>query len=385
MNSQELVAQANIWPAVCQGLANKYTVLDAYAISKYDNNIVALADSLQKYRSHVFLEQERLVFSQYDIEYYYLDSTIGFTLANLISILYTLDISFAHCILFTNNYGIADQVKKLCQRYGSDFTIKVHENSFGCGLAVREIPEIPKIRTAQDIKYHFCFLSYVRRDHRSYVRCYLEDQNLVDKTLLSWNHTLHSASNNKNNQLDHSITEFVTTTPYAHIRDKIIPTVKLAKIYSKNANCLDAFYRNPLIPSGGGPGSYHADFIRHSFLNLVAESVFDYPYPYLSEKTFKCVWELTPFIIIGAPRSLQQLKILGFQTFDQWIDESYDQIDHPAQRLEAIFDVIDTVSNWSLDHCQEVYNQMSSTLNHNYQHYRNHFCQTLITETIESL
>lgn len=48
---------------------------------------------------------------------------------------------------------------------------------------------------------------------------------------------------------------------------------------------------------------------------------------FLSEKIFKVMACSHPFMILGNKRSLDELKKLGYKTFDKWIDESYDDMD----------------------------------------------------------
>lgn len=56
----------------------------------------------------------------------------------------------------------------------------------------------------------------------------------------------------------------------------------------------------------------------------------------LTEKTFKPIAFQHPFLVWGEPESLSRLKTLGFETFDNLFDESYDSIVNHQQRLDAI-------------------------------------------------
>ena len=104
------------------------------------------------------------------------------------------------------------------------------------------------------------------------------------------------------------------------------------------------------------------------FLALVTESVFFQPTATITEKTFNSMVTLTPFIMIGAPFTLKYLKELGFKTFNQWWDESYDiETDH-AERLLKIFKLIDYISNMPSDQLQNLYKEMHSVLDWNRNH-----------------
>ena len=66
-----------------------------------------------------------------------------------------------------------------------------------------------------------------------------------------------------------------------------------------------------------------------SYLNIILETHFDVDQSggvFLSEKTFKPIKNCQPFVIVGAPGSIKLLKQMGYKTFDNFIDHSYDDI-----------------------------------------------------------
>lgn len=118
------------------------------------------------------------------------------------------------------------------------------------------------------------------------------------------------------------------------------------------------------IPCGTGlklPVKYHA----RSFCYIVNETKFGQPFGYFSEKTINSMACLRPFVIVAPPYSLKYLKALGFKTFDQWWDESYDLIEDHEQRLLAIFKVIDYIESKSLEELKTMYLEMEEVLEHN--------------------
>jgi len=76
--------------------------------------------------------------------------------------------------------------------------------------------------------------------------------------------------------------------------------------------------------------NHHVAEIGHytnSYCNIVLETHFDADGSggaFLTEKTFKPIKFGQPFVIVGAPGSLQALRDLGYRTFDHAIDNSYD-------------------------------------------------------------
>jgi hypothetical protein len=106
---------------------------------------------------------------------------------------------------------------------------------------------------------------------------------------------------------------------------------------------------------------------KKTFANIVTESLIDNQSIFFSEKLFKPIYCAQPFILFGNPHSLRKLKEIGFQTFDKWWDESYDDEIDFTRRLEKIVDVLEEISEWSLERCKEVTLEMESILIHNFE------------------
>jgi hypothetical protein len=82
--------------------------------------------------------------------------------------------------------------------------------------------------------------------------------------------------------------------------------------------------------TGDEHNNHHVAEIGHytnSYCNIVLETHFDVDGSggaFLTEKIFKPIKFGQPFVIVGAPGSLQALRDLGYRTFDYAIDNSYD-------------------------------------------------------------
>jgi hypothetical protein len=77
-----------------------------------------------------------------------------------------------------------------------------------------------------------------------------------------------------------------------------------------------------------------------SYCHVVLETHFDADQSngaFLTEKTFKPIKHGQPFVIVGAPGSLQALRDLGYRTFDHVIDNSYDlELDNTLRWQKAL-------------------------------------------------
>ena len=69
--------------------------------------------------------------------------------------------------------------------------------------------------------------------------------------------------------------------------------------------------------------------------SIVAESRTDAVF--ITEKTCKCLIMQHPFLILAAPFFLQRLRELGFETFPELWDESYDTVQSLSHRIDSIY------------------------------------------------
>lgn len=104
-----------------------------------------------------------------------------------------------------------------------------------------------------------------------------------------------------------------------------------------------------------------------TFINVVTESLTCENSIFFSEKIYKPIYMLQPFILFGNPNSLRKLKELGFKTFDMWWDESYDSEIDMIQRFKKIVNVMEEISSWDYDKCFRITNEMEDVLIHNFK------------------
>lgn len=76
---------------------------------------------------------------------------------------------------------------------------------------------------------------------------------------------------------------------------------------------------------------------------------------WFTEKTFRPIAARMPLILMSVPGALKDLHNLGFQTFGNYINESYDTIDNEQDRaLSIVSTVKDIVSNGSAEFARSV-------------------------------
>jgi len=108
----------------------------------------------------------------------------------------------------------------------------------------------------------------------------------------------------------------------------------------------------------------------NTFVNILTETLFENETVFLSEKVFKPILGCQPFIILGNPGSIQELKNIGFKTFEDFWDESYDSELDFSKRLEKIITILKGLAEKTDQELLEMTKQMLSILQHNYEHIR---------------
>lgn len=101
------------------------------------------------------------------------------------------------------------------------------------------------------------------------------------------------------------------------------------------------------------------------FCEIVGETRFAQPTANYSEKVYRPMFYLRPFIV-GAPAyTLQYMREQGFKTFNYYWDESYDTTECHEDRLLKIFKVIDKINSMTMEECISMYEDMLPILEHN--------------------
>lgn len=106
------------------------------------------------------------------------------------------------------------------------------------------------------------------------------------------------------------------------------------------------------------------DSYKNIFVDIVCESYWSGNVFFLTEKTWRPIEQLTPFIVQGPQGFLKNLQQLGFITFENWWSEKYDDYSFYCKPFE-ICKLIEQISSWSTDYCTKIYKEMLPILEHN--------------------
>lgn len=108
------------------------------------------------------------------------------------------------------------------------------------------------------------------------------------------------------------------------------------------------------------------DMYKNSWVSIVTESsYFEYENAtFISEKTFKPIACMQPFIIVGTRGTLKYLRKLGYKTFHDYIDESYDELDD-TERFISIMNTIKKIQ--LIEDKVGWFNSMKDIIEHNHK------------------
>lgn len=176
-----------------------------------------------------------------------------------------------------------------------------------------------------------------------------------------------------NNYYNNSLIHFS-----ASLDDNNLTQFELDKLLSYNINSVHGAGKiithlpillSPLDGYTSSEGYYYDDpltnFYQDIFIDVVSESHVLGNTFFPTEKTIRPMWLKKPFIIFGSRNYLDYLHQMGFRTFNDFWDETYDGYEG-RDRFNRILKLIDQLAQKSIRELEEMYLAMTYTLDHNY-------------------
>jgi len=144
----------------------------------------------------------------------------------------------------------------------------------------------------------------------------------------------------------------------------------------QDLDCLDDFQI-----SSSASATYSSDDYQKCAIDVVLETLFDDCRNHLTEKILRPIACGKPFILVSTPGSLEYLKSYGFETFSSLIDESYDTVEVPLDRLNRITDLMKDISTLPPHAKESLYDKMHLIAQKNKQRFwSDEFFQTIVSE-----
>jgi len=102
-----------------------------------------------------------------------------------------------------------------------------------------------------------------------------------------------------------------------------------------------------------------------SYFSIVNETTVSNRHIFITEKCVRPMIYFHPFIIYGNPFLLKHLRELGFETFPEFFDESYDEEIDKVKRRKLIVSNVKRLCDKPLDEIHEMYQSVIPKLIHN--------------------
>ena len=99
------------------------------------------------------------------------------------------------------------------------------------------------------------------------------------------------------------------------------------------------------------------------------ETVVHDDFAMFSEKEAKPIIAKRPFVLFGSPGHLKAFRKLGFKSFGDVINESYDEVKDKEERWLKVLDAMEELTK---QNPMDVYSKLQSVLEHNKNYFENH-------------
>ena len=112
------------------------------------------------------------------------------------------------------------------------------------------------------------------------------------------------------------------------------------------------------------------DLYNDSYFNIVLETMIDVDNSggqFITEKTFKPIFNNQFFVVVSSADHLRHLRDLGYQTFGRCIDESYDSNTNNQDRFESVLDLTKSLIRSGQDNLHRLYQDLAPEIQHNAQ------------------
>lgn len=212
----------------------------------------------------------------------------------------------------------------------------------------------PEYRTAMVPEKLFLSWNRRYRPHRTALALALESHNLIERSYVSMGHV---DPENPNYHFSQTVDLFryMRLELSQEIADRFINRLPLVLDGETNTAemCSDFTAKN-------------RHYYQNSLVSLITETNFDLDELTLTEKSFKPFKEKHPFIVVAVPGALKALRDLGFKTFGEFWDESYDNIGDAAMRIAKISEICQQIGQWDRDKILDFKRKVKPILQHNY-------------------
>ena len=167
----------------------------------------------------------------------------------------------------------------------------------------------------------------------------------------------------KHNLVDYCLTWFTPVDNNHHYKDHVFTNQDWSPDH-----VLENYF-SPTDAKSCASADFNTQDYQSTEIEVVLETLFDDDRLHLTEKSLRPIACRQPFLLVSTHGSLQYLRDYGFITFDTVWDESYDLIQDPVKRMQAIVDVMRNIASWSATEWSSNKNRLQQIVDHNQTHF----------------
>jgi hypothetical protein len=254
--------------------------------------------------------------------------------------------------------------------------------------------------------YHDTNRAYVNltnnwREHRFALLCLLENYNLIERGYNSFNLTPTKQGLSSPADILNPFKRHMSKPKHIEIKEKQESEEKWNHWHSSCLNVFDKIQdeikggyqvktKLPLVLDsvdfnnylGFANQTYLFKYFKDSYLSVVSETGYMKNLPdtsitkhyyfgdtapvFITEKLYKAIGNKHPFIFVGIEKSLEHIRRMGYKTFDEIIDESYDVESDDSLRLLKIVNEISRISNLKDNELTDFKNKCKDIVEYNF-------------------
>lgn len=355
-----------------------------YDLLRYDHNMGALYYELKSYLTKRFSNgevnfatNERLVFLHCDNDFFIDADFPGLILYNLQIILSELNIPNHFCKIISQlpHYQI---YTKLVQKKLTHDPVPIGAiTSIYSKLLHLDLDEVELNHSK--VKKLFLIGSRLSRFHRTFFMSQLFSNNLQDIGYVNYYNIPAEADveNTSSNKLpvDYNPCHFLSGIPFTRHNPVVLikdsTNRNIVSAFQQSVNSYSNFDPIGVIDNKTLSTEYQWLELQNALIYVGLEAVVNCPQPYHDEISFKGIGAKRPFILFGTPYLLSHLRDLGFKTFNDYWDESYDTVLNLEDRVTAIMKLLTSLSTMSESAMQQLILDMQTIIEHNFYHLKN--------------
>ncbi len=199
-------------------------------------------------------------------------------------------------------------------------------------------------------KRYVCF-NRKPREHRIALLCMLYDRGVLDKGIVSCHTKVEIGREDV--LINNGLRRYIGLGCFSHdtaraIREKL-PMVVDYEVVSGVQSLLE----------------FNEDIYPQTYFSVVTETFFRDELTFITEKVFRPIMFGHPFIVASTPHYLKSLRELGYETFPELFDESYDSIEDDKERLTMIANEVTRLSTIPEHELRELVKSVKEKLVHN--------------------